>query len=245
MSLIEINYPPYLIKRITPYLNNITNDKGQRISIKQRAFAWYYVYNNNNKADAYRRAYISRYNKETGQLDYLEKELHDSLDGKTQEKRSTLLAVKARNIYRFSYVREMISQIQDHFEKELRSDLQTSMLDQMIIQATYDPSMFFTPTGQIAFNTWEEIPKKYRCCVESIETKAYGKDADTIIRTIKLADRDKARKYLLKICPGLLEAEKMEVLHKTVDTNGKEIGVDFTGLSDKKLIEKYNELKGK
>lgn len=238
-ELREVDYPVIHIKRITPYLDNITDEKGNMIRQKARAFCWYYVHNGNNKADAYRRAYHSKFNTETRKLE------HDYKDHTKEEihRRNEITSTKGYDLFSIPYIRKVIRIIEKKYMKEIRDYLPQSMLEQLVIQATYDPSMFFTPEGKVAFSSWEEIPKKYRCCVEGIEQKAYGKDADVTITTIKLVDREKSRKYLLKMCPGLLEAEKHEVIHKTIDKNGNEIGIDYTKFSDAELLQKYTELK--
>jgi hypothetical protein len=238
-ELSYINYPIIHIKKLTHYLSDIKNPEGKRVHPKIIAFCWYYVHNGNNKSDAYRRAYCSNFNPKTRKMECEYKD--ESKEEITR--RNFICATNAYDLFMLPYVRKIVNRIERRYMKEIKKYLPQSMLEQLVIQATYDPSMFFTPEGKVAFDDWEAIPAKYRCCVEGIEQKAYGKDADVTITTIKLVDREKARKYLLKMCPGLLEAEKLEVVHKTIDKDGNEIGIDYTKLSDEELLRKYSELK--
>ncbi|MGD8707057.1 MAG: hypothetical protein PVI88_00050 [Nitrosopumilaceae archaeon] len=238
----EINYDICFIKKITPYLDDIKDKNGRPLRNKARAYAWYYVFNNNIKADAYRRAYHSRYNPETGKLEEI---IRGDLTKKEAKARNVRISVKANELHSYPYIQQCVELIEKDHIKKIKKTLPQSMLEQLVIHATYDPSMFFTPRGRVAFKTWEEIPEKYRCCVEGIETRAYGKDGNVRISTIKLVDRDKARKYLLQICPGLLEAEKHEIIHKTIDENGAVVGMDVKKLTDAELIQKYQELKNR
>lgn len=239
----EVNYDIFYIKQITPYLNHIKDDKGNFLRMKPRAFAWYYVFNNNVKADAYRRAFYSIFNKKTG---LLEEVIPQREKKQKSETRNVFLSVRSAKLYNKGYTQQAIELIEKDYQRKIKKYIPQSMLKQLVIQATYDPSMFFLPNGDVAFKTWNEIPVEYRCCVEGIETRAYGKNADTLITTIKLVKREEARKHLLKVCPGLLEAEKIEIMHKTIDENGRPVGVniDVKKLSDAELLQRYQELKG-
>ena len=141
------------------------------------------------------------------------------------------------------YIQEAISKIEAEHLRQVKLTIPKSLMNQLVVQATYDPSMFFNPDGSVAFNEWDEIPEEYRCCVEGIETKAYGRDGTTLLTTIKLVDREKARKYLLKVCPGLLEAEKMEIIHKTIDEQGNPVGIDLKKLSDEEILARVQKIK--
>lgn len=91
-----------------------------------------------------------------------------------------------------------------------RNELEKKLFDIFFVQAFYDPSMFYNLNGTPKFKKWADIPEKYRCCVESLETKMYGKDARSIV-VLKLIDRkwaqDKLDKYI-----GMTK-EKIDVKH--------------------------------
>lgn len=236
-TLKEIDYPQRLIKKVTPFLNDITYIKknvknGCKLTLRHRAYAWYYVYNYGNKADAYRRAYYSYYH--LGRRKLLPEE------GIQQ----STLAVGGNKLYRQKHIQQSIVAIRDEIESKIKADVPQTLIEQLMIQATYDPAMFLKVDGTPAFNTWEEIPFKYRCCVISIKKKRYGRNSMYEETEIVLTDRAVARKELQAIAPQLLAPNKVELIHKTVDELGRETGLNMNKLSDKDLLEILNSTKG-
>jgi len=252
MAYSEIDYTLFQIKALTPYLDDIIyvrgNDKILRerpLTLKMRGFAWYYVYNGNNKSDAYRRAFFSKYNKKLDKLEFDENAKIEHEKKKKYNWSSKVVSISSQ-IYAKLYIQEAIRRIQEALIRDLKFDLPQSIVEQLHVQATYDPSMFIDVEGRPLIKSLKDIPEKYRCCIEGIETKYYGKNADKKVTSIKLVDRDKARKYLLRMIPEhILSPEKLTLIHKTIDDNNKEIGIDVFKLSDKELIEKYKELEDK
>ena len=59
-----------LIKRLTPYLNDLkvktSTGQEQKLTPSKRAFAWYDAHNGGNAADAHRRVYYGILDKESG-----------------------------------------------------------------------------------------------------------------------------------------------------------------------------------
>lgn len=239
----EIFYPSKTIKILTPYLDDIVensvriethNEKARYLTLRHRSFAWYFCFNNNNKTDAYRRAFFGRFNRRLNQLVIQENLISN--------KKS--VPVTARELMKRVYIQEAISRINKVIEAELKQNLPVGLLQQLIIQATYDPSMFIAVTGKPKFESWDEIPQEYRCCVEGIETRAYGKDANVTKTVLKLIDRDKARKILIQMCPSLLEPITTKHIFTTLDENGNEIGLqDYKKLSVEELLELEQNLK--
>jgi len=230
-GLREIELSPLAIKKLTPYLDSIKDivnggkngDIVRNLGLKERAFAWYYCYNGGNKSDAYRRAYCSVKVSSKGKL-IVDREIsQDSL------------YCGGDRLYRKARVHEAILKIRADMESKVREDVQQSIIDQLVVQATYDPQMFVNPDGSPAFSSWDQIPPKYRCCVEGIETRKHGKEADVTTIFIKLVNRDRAREQLQKLVPGLFASDRMEILFKTLNKEGKEVGIDYEHLSDKAL----------
>jgi rubredoxin len=79
---------------------------------------------------------------------------------------------------------------------ECRLELNVKILQTLRAQAFYDPAMFINADGSPAFNSLEEIPVEYRCCVCGIKKRYYGKDADTCAVEIDLVDRKAAIREL-------------------------------------------------
>lgn len=239
----EIFYPSKTIKLLTPYLDDIIenvtlmethNEKPRYITLRHRAFAWYFCFNNNNRTDAYLRAFFGRFNRSINQL-----EIHEELISNRKS-----VPVTARELMKRGYIQEAIDRINRVIEAELKQNLPTGLLQQLIIQATYSPSMFILASGEPKFKSWDEIPSEYQCCVEGIETKAYGKDAKVMKTTLKLVDRDRARKILIQMCPSLLEPVTTKHIFTTLDENGNEVGlIDYKKLSVEDLLEMEQTLK--
>jgi hypothetical protein len=239
----EINYSRQQIKKLTPYLdkievpkNNKKSKKPNYINPKQRAFAWYYVFNGNNKSDGYRRAYRGVYNHKLKIIEI--PEIDD--DNKTPIKQMD--AINGQQQYSKTYIKEAIKLIRAETKEEFMQDCPQTLVEQLEIMATYDPAMFYDKSGNPVFDKMEDIPKKYRCCIEGIETKYYGKDADRKVIILKLTDRNKVQDRLLKILPDLINPEKFEHLHKTIDKEGNEVGFDQKKLNDKDLKRRMSEL---
>jgi hypothetical protein len=242
----EADFDLNQIKKLTPYLNDIKYKKAfsgktkeTLLSARQRAFAWYYTYNGNIKADAYRRAFYSRKNEKSGLLEY-DKSYEKKYKGKTPFQQR--LTVEAGGLFSKPYIAEAISRIRTELMRNIKTDVPQTMIEQLFIQATYDPSVFVNHDGSPAFKDWKDIPEKYRCVVKGIEKKYYGKDADTSSIVLKLADREEARKHLLKIVPDLLLPDKHVLIHKTIDGDGKEIGIDTSKMTDEALRETFKNL---
>lgn len=227
----EVDYPLNLIKKITPYLNDIkiprTLPNGEVryrfVNEKQRGYAWYYVHNNGNRRDAYRRAYFSEFHKGRGIL-LPDKDLNQNT-----------ITTGGHVIYKNNYIQEAIRLIRDEIENKIKADIPQTILEQLQIQATYDPKMFIKPNGSPAFSEWEEIPPEYRCCVEGIENVPYGKYGTSFKTKIKLVNRAVARKELLQIAPNLLQPSKVQLIHTTLDSAGNETGINYSKLSDDEL----------
>ena len=77
--------------------------------------------------------------------------------------------------------------------------LEKEIMDTTLARAFYDPSMFLNPDGTPAFESWEDIPEVYRRCIEGIDVKFWGKDADRQSITFQLANRSDAMKQLSQI----------------------------------------------
>lgn len=223
----EVDYPSNLIKKVTPYLNDITYPHKQRINevklkLQHRCFAWYYVYTHGNKTESYRRVYYAYFHYGRRKIMFEKNIPHSTIVGGGQK------------LFKMAHVQESIKRIRDEIEAKIKLDVPQTLLQQLMIQATYDPAMFIKADGSPAFTDWDQIPFEYRCCIKSIETKQtkWGKET-----SIEIVDRKEARKELQSIAPGVLSPPKMELIHKTVDGDGKETGINMSKLTDKELME--------
>jgi hypothetical protein len=134
--------------------------------------------------------------------------------------------VLASNLLRNVKVKEAFALWKAITLDEVKGKLENKIVDQLMHRAFYDSSTFIGDNGKII--PMSIIPEEWRCCVDSVETKYYGKDAIKVI-TYKLADRDKARQELEKY---------IEMLK---DDNGVTVN-NFMIKDESELNEKIDEL---
>lgn len=89
-------------------------------------------------------------------------------------------------------VQTCIRMFTDCWLAEKRDSLEHDIIETLFAQAFYDPAQFITPEGAPAFDDWDTIPVGMRRCIEGIETKYYGKDADVKSTVLKLVNRSTA-----------------------------------------------------
>lgn len=75
-------------------------------------------------------------------------------------------------------------------------ELEHNLMETLEALAFYDVSKFINPDGSLAFTSWEEIPAPLRRCVENIEVKFFGAQAQRQSVSIQLAKRSEALKAI-------------------------------------------------
>lgn len=173
------------IVKITSYLDDIE----PKLTIKQRKFAYFYILNNMNGVEA---AKYAGYKVHKGKNEYMHCQV-----------------IASQNLNKLIII-EAIEKIANKIIKN-RKALEQRLFDIWFSQATYDPSIFFNPDGELKFKTWEEIPEKYRCCIEGMEIKYYGKDAQRKIIALKLVDKKFAQDKLDKYIQMTKDTSKTEI----------------------------------
>jgi hypothetical protein len=113
---------------------------------------------------------------------------------KTQHPAS--IAAKANSYLAQPKIQAAIRRYVDDYLSTKKNELDEKITKVLMEQAFYDPADFIDTEGAPKFKSWDEVPVDKRCCVESIETKAYGKDADRTFTTLKLANRNAAIKQI-------------------------------------------------
>lgn len=244
----EVDYFPIQIKKMTPYLDEIlcpnNNPKlsKKKLSLKHRCFAWYYVFNQNNKSDAYKRIKYGKFNPETSEIEIIIPQSEKSIPYW-----NTKCAINADSIFSLHYVQSAINLIRERHCNALLFDTKQTYIEQLKIRATYDISFFLTPKGEMKIKTWEEVPEKYRCVIDGIEEKRYGKDGDQCTVVLKLADREKAMKELAKLLPSdqLDIVEKLRIEHTGQLKAEKWKDRDPGQMTDEELKLAMDEMEGK
>jgi len=166
---LNVTYALGQIKKLTIYLDDIP-----QLSNKQRKFAFYFCINNFDKLDAYEKA------------------------GYTYKTDNNPFNVAgASQVYKSKNVQESIKRIIGENITVIKSPIKQRLADYWYRRAFYDLADFFNEDNTVKkLNT---IPVQWRkACLDSLEMKYYGKDANTKVTTIKLPDRDKALNMLNK-----------------------------------------------
>ncbi len=164
----------------------LTLRKKNKIPIKHIMFVAEYITNRFNGTDAYL---------------------------KTIAKKTTTYnaaAVEACKLLKNPKICGAIKIVLDEWLAEKKLKLEKQIIDRLYAKAFYDPSIFFNPDGSVKFKKWEDIPEEYRCCVEGMEVKYYGRDADRSVVILKLADQSKAMNELSKYIELYKEASTTE-----------------------------------
>lgn len=86
--------------------------------------------------------------------------------------------------------------VMDGILKSRKEELEHRILEVLWNQAFFDPSKLMLPDGSPCFTSWNEVPLQLRQCVDSIDTRVYGKNADRTVTTVKFVDRKQALREL-------------------------------------------------
>jgi len=110
-----------------------------------------------------------------------------------------------------SQVQEAIRRYVELILGEGKLRLKKEIFDVWLKRATYDPLMFYDINGEPKIKTLKDIPEEWRCVVDGIEKKYYGKDATTYTIVLKLADKEKALMWLDKFIGMTKEEANVQV----------------------------------
>jgi hypothetical protein len=89
----------------------------------------------------------------------------------------------------------------DSIIKPFKDKLEYEVLEAYYKRATYRISDFFNSNGTV--KPLSEIPEEFICCIDGIEKKYFGKDADRSVVTYQLPNRDNALMMLYKFATGV------------------------------------------
>lgn len=99
------------------------------------------------------------------------------------------------------YLRRPIVQqlLNDYTSAWLRGkafELEHNLMETLEALAFYDVSKFLNPDGSLAFRDWKELPAPLRRCVEGVEVKFFGAQAQRQTVSLQLAKRADALKAI-------------------------------------------------
>lgn len=107
-------------------------------------------------------------------------------------------AYQAQQWLRRDNIRQGIERILEWEIDSMSMSLKNDIIGQLYKQAFYDPAMFIHGNGSPRFDSLDDIPIEWRCCVESIKTNMHPKNPNIVTYEIKLANRGEARRELSK-----------------------------------------------
>lgn len=116
-----------------------------------------------------------------------------------------LVEAHARLVLSRSAVSKSLKMLVDLFIAERKISYVPRILAVLESQAFYDPADFFTGEGDLKCPL-EDLTYLQRVCIEGIDTKFYGKDANRAVTTVKLVNRFQALDKLIKYVGLLQEA---------------------------------------
>lgn len=125
--------------------------------------------------------------------------------------------VEACRILKKPKIADAVREMMGIWLDEKKQKLEKEIIEVLYKRAFYDPEKLVTESGAPAFTKWSDVPEDMRVCVDSIETRAYGKDADTRITIMKLANRENAMRELSKYIALFKEPDALP-LELTEDT---------------------------
>jgi len=105
---------------------------------------------------------------------------------------------QAQQWMRRDNIRQGIQRILEWEIDSMSMSLKNDIIGQLYKQAFYDPAMFINGNGSPRFESLDDIPLEWRCCVESIKTNMHPKNTNVVTYEIKLANRGEARRELSK-----------------------------------------------
>lgn len=135
-------------------------------------FIGYYLFNGYNAT----RAYLSVYNNKN-------------------YKKGTA-SVKGCELLNSSKVMRALKDLFDDWLGEKKLKLEKEIIDVYYRRAFYPLHIFYNEYHEV--KPFDEIPEKYHCCIDGIERKYFGKDADRTTVVLKLSNREKALEQLAK-----------------------------------------------
>lgn len=105
-------------------------------------------------------------------------------------------ANRGSDMLRNPVVQQLINEYTTAWLRGKAYELEHNVLETLEAMAFSDISMFLNPDGTPKFRTWDEIPVKLRRCIEGMERKFYGRDANREVLNIVLSKRSDALKAI-------------------------------------------------
>ncbi len=136
-------------------------------------------------------------------------------------------------------IKQAIQIVIDEWLGEKKLKLEKQIIETLTARAFYDINMFIHQDGSPKFSKIEDVPEQWRCVIDGIESKAYGKDANVVKIVLKLADRERAIEKLSKYIELYKESEKQELL--MTDETAKRLASIFRPSTQSQIPDSVKE----
>lgn len=93
-------------------------------------------------------------------------------------------------------VQQLLSEYTSAWLRGKAFELEHNLMETLEALAFYDVSKFLKPDGSLAFKKWDELPEPLRRCVEGVEVKFFGAQAQRQTVSLQLAKRADALKAI-------------------------------------------------
>ena len=136
----------------------------------------------------------------------------------------SVVKVEAHNIVNKPKVREAIKIYMNSILDPIKDKLEHEIVNVYMKRAFYDISTFidgYRSDGSLQWKALDKVPKEWRCVIDGVVEKRYGKEGDVAVLELNLCNRDKALerldKYIAMIKP---ETKKVAVGVGGLDGDG-------------------------
>lgn len=106
--------------------------------------------------------------------------------------RRSLAASRGATMLRDEPVRLLLARYTDAFMAEQKGRLEPLLVETLMARAFWDPAEFFSADGDVAFTSWDQIPKSRRMAVDGMKVKWYGQGATRSAIELDMASRQQS-----------------------------------------------------
>lgn len=102
----------------------------------------------------------------------------------------SVAATEACRVFKRPHVSKAYQLWKENYLDVIKLELEPNIINVLLRRAFFDVNIFFNDDGSA--KKVSEIPEEWRCVIDGLEKKYYGRMADVSVDIFKLADRDKA-----------------------------------------------------
>lgn len=118
-------------------------------------------------------------------------------------------AVRSINLLKRPEIQKAVMMWFDRWFSERKTALEKEIVETYYLRAFYPIDVFLD--ADFKPKSLELIDKKWHCCIDGVETKYYGRNAEVEVKVLKLANREKALDQLAKYMGMFAESIAMNI----------------------------------